>query len=168
MAKTCGLSLRSLVTNDLGGLGGQVWILWGWKCLKSISLIEPIILIPNMTCLHGQNLWFIFEVTGDQWPRRTWRSGVNIWEAKIALNQSFSLSSSFWYQICPICMTQTSVYLLRSLVTSEAPEVCRIFFWRKDLRVETFYGSKWTCTPKIRPLGTLWTNRPNFGAMPLD
>ena len=37
----------------------------GYKYLKSVSLIEPVILILNMTYLHGKNFLVIFEVTVD-------------------------------------------------------------------------------------------------------
>ena len=60
------LFLRPLVTSEDLEVS---WYYVGWqKWLRSISLIEPIILIPNMTKLHGQNLWLIFEVTGDLEP----------------------------------------------------------------------------------------------------
>ena len=54
------------VRGDLRGhLKVRCGHLEGLKCLKSVTIIEPIILIPNMTYLHGKNLWVIFEVTGD-------------------------------------------------------------------------------------------------------
>ena len=54
------------VTGDLRGhLEVRCGHLEDLKCLKSVSLIELIILIPNMIYLHGKNLWVIFEVTGD-------------------------------------------------------------------------------------------------------
>ena len=63
MTKTCGSSSRSLVTSE--DLEVRCGHKGGWKCITSVCLIEPVILIPNMTYFHDQNLWFIFEVTGD-------------------------------------------------------------------------------------------------------
>ena len=63
MAKTFGSSLRALLTSE--DIEVKCSHLEVRKCLRSISLVEPIILIPNMTYLHGQNVWVNFEVTGD-------------------------------------------------------------------------------------------------------
>ena len=63
MAKTFVSSSRSLVTSEdweVGCVHLEVW-----KCRRSISLVEPIILTPNITYLYDQNFWVIFEVTGD-------------------------------------------------------------------------------------------------------
>ena len=39
--------------------------MWSSGGLKILKIIESLILIPNMTYLHGKNMWVIFEVTGD-------------------------------------------------------------------------------------------------------
>ena len=59
MAKTCGSSLRPLVTSE------DIEVRCGDP--KSVSLIDLVILIPNMTYLHDKNWWAIFKVTGDLW-----------------------------------------------------------------------------------------------------